>query len=44
MARVKRAVNSKKGRRKILERAKGYKGSRSRRLRAARSDAAPRMG
>ena len=35
MARVKRAVHSKKGRRKILERAKGYKGSRSRRLRAA---------
>ncbi|OFW66849.1 MAG: 50S ribosomal protein L20 [Actinobacteria bacterium RBG_16_68_21] len=35
MARVKRAVHSKKGRRKVLERAKGYKGSRSRRLRAA---------
>ncbi len=35
MARVKRSVNSKKGRRKILDRASGYKGSRSRRLRAA---------
>lgn len=35
MARVKRAANSRKGRRKILERAKGYKGSRSRHLRAA---------
>ena len=35
MARVKRAVNSRKGRRKILERAKGYKGARSRRLRTA---------
>jgi len=35
MARVKRSVNSKKGRRKIMERAQGYKGSRSRRLRAA---------
>src|SRR4030065_778113 len=32
MARVKRPVSSKKGRRKILERAQGYKGSRSRRL------------
>jgi len=35
MARVKRAVNSRKGRRKILDRAKGYKGARSRRLRTA---------
>ena len=35
MARVKRSVHSKKGRRKILERAQGYKGSRSRRLRTA---------
>jgi large subunit ribosomal protein L20 len=35
MARVKRSVNSKKGRRKIMERAQGYKGSRSRRLRTA---------
>jgi large subunit ribosomal protein L20 len=35
MARVKRSVHSKKGRRKILERAQGYKGARSRRLRTA---------
>jgi large subunit ribosomal protein L20 len=35
MARVKRSVNSKKGRRKIMERAQGYKGARSRRLRTA---------
>ena len=35
MARVKRSVNSKKGRRKILAAAKGYNGSRSRHLRAA---------
>ncbi len=35
MARVKRSVNSKKGRRKVLEAAKGYKGSRGRHLRAA---------
>ena len=35
MARVKRSVNSRKGRRQILERAKGFKGSRSRRLRTA---------
>src|SRR4030042_785382 len=35
MARVKRSVHSKKGRRKIMERAKGYKGARSRRLRTA---------
>ena len=35
MARVKRSVNSRKGRRKIMERAQGYKGSRSRRLRTA---------
>jgi large subunit ribosomal protein L20 len=35
MARVKRSVHSKKGRRKILERAHGFKGARSRRLRTA---------
>lgn len=35
MARVKRSLHSKKGRRKIMERAQGYKGSRSRRLRTA---------
>lgn len=35
MARVKRSVHAKKKRRKILERAKGYKGARSRRLRTA---------
>ena len=36
MARVKRAVHSKKKRREILSRAKGYYGSRSRRLRVAK--------
>ncbi|MDP8958103.1 MAG: 50S ribosomal protein L20 [Actinomycetota bacterium] len=35
MARVKRSVHAKKKRRKILERAKGYKGARSRRVRTA---------
>ena len=35
MARVKRAVQGKKHRRAILERAEGYSGSRSRHLRAA---------
>jgi large subunit ribosomal protein L20 len=35
MARIKRSVHSKKKRRKILERAKGYTGARSRRLRTA---------
>jgi large subunit ribosomal protein L20 len=35
MARVKRAVHAKKKRREILERAKGYYGSRSRRVRVA---------
>jgi large subunit ribosomal protein L20 len=35
MARVKRSVHSRKGRREILERAKGFKASRSRRLRTA---------
>ena len=35
MARVKRSVNGKKSRRKTLEPAKGYTGSRSRHLRAA---------
>lgn len=35
MARVKRSVHGRKKRRKILERAKGYKGARSRRLRTA---------
>lgn len=35
MARVKRSVNSKKGRRKILEAAKGYTGARGRHLRTA---------
>ena len=35
MARVKRSVNSKKGRRKIIAAAKGYTGSRSRHLRTA---------
>jgi large subunit ribosomal protein L20 len=35
MARIKRSVHSKKKRRKVLERAKGYKGARSRRLRTA---------
>ena len=36
MARVKRAVHAHKKRRKVLERAKGYQGARSRRLRTAR--------
>lgn len=35
MARVKRSVNSKKGRRAVLKSAKGYTGARSRHLRAA---------
>jgi large subunit ribosomal protein L20 len=35
VARVKRSVHGRKKRRKILERAKGYKGARSRRLRTA---------
>jgi large subunit ribosomal protein L20 len=35
MARVKRSVNSKKGRRKVLSSAKGYSGARSRHLRTA---------
>ncbi|MGH8934892.1 MAG: 50S ribosomal protein L20 [Acidimicrobiia bacterium] len=35
MARVKRSVHGRKKRRKILQRAKGYKGARSRRLRTA---------
>jgi large subunit ribosomal protein L20 len=35
MARVKRAVGSKKHRRKVLERAKGYYGNKSRSFRAA---------
>lgn len=35
MARIKRSAHSKKKRRKVLERAKGYKGARSRRLRTA---------
>jgi large subunit ribosomal protein L20 len=35
MARVKRAVHAKKKHRAVLERAKGYKGSRSRRFRTA---------
>ena len=35
MARVKRSVNSKKGRKAILEKAKGYRGARHRTLRAA---------
>src|SRR5512137_2208916 len=35
MARVKRSVNSRKGRRQIMERAQGFKASRSRRLRTA---------
>jgi large subunit ribosomal protein L20 len=35
MARVKRSVNSKKGRRKVLANAKGYTGARSRHLRKA---------
>lgn len=36
MARVKRAVHSKKRRREILSKAKGYYGSRSRRVRVAK--------
>lgn len=36
MARVKRAVNARKKRRKVLERATGYTGARSRRYRTAR--------
>jgi large subunit ribosomal protein L20 len=35
MARVKRSVHGKKSRRKVLERAEGYRGSRSRSLRKA---------
>jgi large subunit ribosomal protein L20 len=35
MARVKRSVHAKKKRRKIMERASGYKGARGRRLRTA---------
>ncbi len=35
MARIKRSVHAQKKRRKILERATGYKGARSRRVRAA---------
>jgi large subunit ribosomal protein L20 len=35
MARVKRAVQAKKSHKKVLDRAKGYKGSRSRRFRTA---------
>jgi large subunit ribosomal protein L20 len=35
MARVKRAVHAKKSHKKVLERAKGYKGARSRRFRTA---------
>jgi len=35
MARVKRAVNAKKSRRQVLERAKGYYGNKSRSVRAA---------
>lgn len=35
MARVKRAVNARKSHRKVLDRAKGYKGARSRRYRTA---------
>jgi large subunit ribosomal protein L20 len=35
MARVKRSVHSKKHRRKVLERAKGYSGARSRRFKTA---------
>jgi large subunit ribosomal protein L20 len=36
MARVKRAVNAQKKRRKVMERAAGYTGARSRRYRTAR--------
>ena len=35
MARVKRSVHAKKKRRKVMERAQGYKGARSRRYRTA---------
>ncbi len=35
MARVKRSVHSKKHRRKVLERAEGYRGARSRSVRKA---------
>ena len=35
MARVKRAVHARKSHKKVLERAKGYKGARSRRFRTA---------
>jgi len=35
MARVKRAVQAKKAHKKVLDRAKGYKGARSRRFRTA---------
>ena len=35
MARVKRSIHAKKKRRKVLERASGYKGARGRRYRAA---------
>ena len=35
MARIKRSVHKKKKRRKVLERAQGYKGARSRRYRTA---------
>jgi large subunit ribosomal protein L20 len=35
MARVKRSVHGRKSRRKVMERASGYKGARSRRYRAA---------
>src|SRR4249920_4268339 len=35
MARVKRSVHSKKSRRKVLERAEGYRGARSRSVRKA---------
>lgn len=35
MARVKRSIHSKKKRRKVLDRASGYKGARGRRYRAA---------
>jgi large subunit ribosomal protein L20 len=35
MARVKRAVHAKKSHKKVLERAKGYKGARSRRYKTA---------
>ena len=36
MARIKRAVNARKKRRKVMERASGYTGARSRRYRTAR--------